>query len=497
MIHLKTLISRDARILKLMVASGATVTARHLHTGKERTVPVRSLYLNNHTFYRSSHSQYEYLVDEDRAASLLNQLASVHPPAAENRTRQKQPAQDSAQETSRETLQSPAHPEAPAEPAAPATNFGSAYTRIRNMKPHERVSLIREHTSKLSRIAQFQQHDPAETQTALIEAGTDGAISNRSTILEALKLSNHEAKQYTSEIVEATNELIDATSLLVDGDLCHQELIDQVARKSNGMVIQHMTRVFLLGFSFLLYYNRQVLTSDLISKIRVRFAEFYKSFYYPLLTGLHRDYVTLERVFLGGMRALYAAEINQYATGFLVHDIGKVQDIEYHEGEEGYDREKVTRHVEIGFSALKNKTHYSDTVTMITGLHHEYYGARDGYGIHQHILQQHREKSPDRGEPAFPFVMSYDVQHIPGLQASAFFPAKMLEIVDIYDSLTDPNRRYRAPLRPVDAIHTLITTFAQEQAKIDPIILDIFLSFLVSKGVIHRSDIAARHIICT
>ncbi|WP_156809928.1 metal-dependent phosphohydrolase [Spirochaeta africana] len=468
-----------------MINEGYTVTAEHAVSGKQRSMPVRSLHRNNPNFYKNPRSPYRFLVAEPCARELLERVQPKGKPGASSA------AEGCVCSDEPDTTSAPAATEKRPGTLAAAPNFDETWQRIQAMTLPERVDLLDTHTTTIQHLARNPDRQQQETHQALINVGADGALSNRSTILEALKMSNEEARRYTDQMVEATNRMIDTTALLVDGNLCHQDLLDQVADKSNGTVIQHMTRVFLLGYAFMLYYNREILTSDLVGKIRIRFTSRYKPFYTPLLSHLHEDHLTLERVFQGGMRALQESEINQYAIGFLVHDIGKVEDIEYHEGEDGYDRAKVVRHVEVGYTALRNKTGYSDTVSMITGYHHEYYGSNDGYGIFRRLLQQLYQQHPQVKPRKFPFLITYDKEEIRKLQAPAYFPAKMLEIVDIYDSLTDPNRRYRAPMEPKDALETLYTAFVADQPKVDLILLDVFTLFLRDKGLLPADDIPA------
>ena len=73
--------------------------------------------------------------------------------------------------------------------------------------------------------------------------------------------------------------------------------------------------------------------------------------------------------------------------------------------------------------------------------------------------------------------MSYTMEPLIDYQVLAYFPAKMLEIVDVFDSLTDPNRRYRSPLSPEEALSLIREQFIEKNRKIDPILFDLFLEF--------------------
>ena len=167
--------------------------------------------------------------------------------------------------------------------------------------------------------------------------------------------------------------------------------------------------------------------------------------------------------------------MHEYAVGFLIHDIGKVDDIEYHEGEDAYDREKVVRHVKRGYQAVMNKTNYSPSAALITGYHHEYYNNRDGYGYFREFLEQYKKSNP---KASLDYCMAFDMESIIDYKALAYFPAKVMEIVDIYDSITDKNRKYRKPLSMEDALKFMKKTFIEDTQKIDPILFDMFSSFI-------------------
>ena len=356
-------------------------------------------------------------------------------------------------------------------------NFGETYLYYAEKPSEERLGLLRRTTEHLNELSRQEELDHEEVAGALVDATQDATMINRATLLEALRLGNDQAKAYTREIVLETHRMVRSTMRLVDSDVYNDDLVRAVVEKSNGTVVQHMTRVFLTGLDFLLYYNREVMTKGIANRIRVRFPQDYKEYYRKLLPHLHEDYVSLEHVFLGGMKALGEVEINKFATGFLVHDVGKAEDIEYHEGDAGYDRETVERHVKIGYRAVMEKTNYPRETALITGYHHEYYGHPAGYGYFREFLRNYKEANPSATQD---YIMSYTMEPLIDYQVLAYFPAKMLEIVDVFDSLTDPNRLYRSPLAPDEAIDVIRRQFVWENTKIDPILFDLFVDFYES-----------------
>jgi hypothetical protein len=276
-------------------------------------------------------------------------------------------------------------------------------------------------------------------------------------------------------MVAHTYNLVKASSQLISANVFNDDLMNALVSKSNGTIIQHMTRVYLKGLAFLSYYNKLVSSSSIINKLRISFNEKYSDFYHALLPHIHPDDITLEKVFYGGMRAIPENIFLNWAIGFLVHDIGKATAMEYHEGEAAYNRDIVMEHVKVGYSSIMNKTSYPRDAGLITGYHHEYYGDPSGYGFYRTCFEQNRKLNPQMKPNA---CIAYDLEPMAGYEVLAFFPAKLLEIVDVFDSLTDPNRKYRKVMTTEEALTTIQEDFVNKHPKIDIILFELFLKFM-------------------
>jgi HD-GYP domain-containing protein (c-di-GMP phosphodiesterase class II) len=462
---------------------------------------LRALYENNNRFWEKQDS-WEYYLDRSVAFGIrerlqqmqeearrrlaagendedtIEELPSAHgePPApSRDGAGQSGPSPTDRTGDARVTDNNSTHP---ADGSAAPDNFGTTYRKYKSLEQADRVGLLQRTTERLNELAAQERTDTEEVAVALVEATQDATMANRATLLEALRLGNDQAKAYTQQMVIETHKMVKSTIRLVDSDVYNDDLVRAVVEKSNGTVVQHMTRVFLSGLEFLLYYNRQVMTRGIANRIRIKFARQYKDYYRKLLPHLHEDYVSLEHVFLGGMKALNEVEINKFATGFLVHDVGKAEDIEYHEGDLGYDRATVERHVKIGYRAVMEKTNYPREAALITGYHHEYYGHPAGYGYFREFLDAYKAANPGATQD---YIMSYTMEPLIDYQVLAYFPAKILEIVDVFDSLTDPNRLYRSPLSKEEALMMIREQFTVQNTKIDPILYDLFVDFLAEK----------------
>ncbi len=176
----------------------------------------------------------------------------------------------------------------------------------------------------------------------------------------------------------------------------------------------------------------------------------------------------------------------KWAVGFLIHDVGKADSVEYHEGETSYERSIVMEHVKVGYNSVINKTSYPREASLIVGYHHEYYGNPDGYGYYRDHLEHYQKINPQvRPE----YCITFDLDSILDCHALAYFPAKIIEIVDVYDSLTDPNRIYRKALDMEGAISTMREEFITKSLKIDPLLFELFVSFIRrNKDSIHHGQ---------
>jgi HD-GYP domain-containing protein (c-di-GMP phosphodiesterase class II) len=379
----------------------------------------------------------------------------------------------------------PSPPPSPPPPPPPGkgdtgaadSSFGAGYRDIVAMSETERVEHLNEDKKRLDRLITQRPRQEERVTEALVEVSRDAALINHATILDAMHLADDEAKKHTQSLVDSTNSLVRSSTQLISTEIFNDELMNTLVAKSNGTVIQHMTRVFLNGLAFLTYYNEQVSTSSIINKLRVAFERdrIYKKFYSGLLPHLDERKMGLERVFLGGMRAIPEASFLNWATGFLIHDIGKASAVEYHEGEAAYNRDIVVEHVKLGYTSVMTKTNYSRDAGLITGYHHEYYGDPGGYGYFRSYLEQYKKANPTARQD---YCISYELEPMIDFQALGFFPAKALEIVDIYDSVTDPNRKYRKALEPEEALSMMKEEFIDKHRKIDLILFEIFSRFV-------------------
>ena len=355
------------------------------------------------------------------------------------------------------------------------TGFGNELNKFAEMSAKEKAEVINNDKKRLNDLLLQKTKDKGAITEALVNTTKNAALINHAAIEEAIHLADDEAKKLTQSMVDSTNEMVKSSAQLVSENIFNNELMNDLVEKSNGTIVQHMTRVYLNGIAFLSYYNNLVSSSSIIQKMRVTFASRYQKFYHQLLPHMNTEDITLERVFLGGMRAIPPELYFKWAVGFLIHDIGKAAAVEYHEGEGAYERSTVIEHVKLGYKNIITKTNYPMEASLITGYHHEYYGDPNGYGYFRAYLNQYKKANPSAKQD---FCITYDLEPMMDCQALAYFPAKVLEIIDVYDSVTDPHRVYRKAMTSPEALDMMRKEFVEKHPKIDAILFDIYAMFI-------------------
>lgn len=441
---------------------------------KKRLMPFKVLNDNKENFWLFGGNWQYYLTSE--SLEKLKKKSKTTPGAWE----QERPKQEEPPEIKTEAVSSAesALPEEELEELQPEVGYGNEYREISKLSAKEKVDRLQRNKDKLDELLSAKIKDTQLVNEALVDTTKDAALINHAALEEAMILGDDEAKRFMQDFVDSTSEMVKSSAQLISEDVLNNELMNTLVKKSNGTIVQHMTRVYLNGIAFLAYYNNLVTTTSAIQKLRISFASKYLDFYQSLLPHLHPEDLDMENVFYGGMRAIPPELLFKWAVGFLIHDIGKAAAIEYHEGEGAYDRNKVMEHVKAGYRSIMTKTNYPMEASLITGYHHEYYGSQDGYGYFRAYLHQYKQANPNAKQD---FCITYDLEPMLDYKALAYFPAKVLEIIDVYDSVTDPHRVYRKPMTPEEALTMMRKEFVENHKKLDVILFDIFADFTRNK----------------
>jgi len=371
--------------------------------------------------------------------------------------------------------------EAPSDTSPEETDFGSDYHTIAQMSAEEKIERLSQDKIQLDELINKKSRDPVVIAEALASTTRDAAMINHSVLEKIIDFAGEQAKAYSREMVLYTNEIVKASTRLLSENVFSDELMKTIMEKSKGIVFQHITRVYLNGVAFLAYFNNKISSSSAVIKIRTSFNLKYRKFYQALLPHIDHYDLTVDHVFMEGLKVIPPDKFSKWSLGFLIHDLGKAADIEYHEGEASYDRNKVVNHVRVGYNSIAEKTNYPKEASLIAGYHHEYYGDPDGYGPYRNELQELKSQIADVKQN---YCITSEMDSILVFRALAYFPAKVLEIIDVYDSLTDPHRVYRASMSSEEALTLMYREFIIKRRKIDPILFDIFTGFIREKEAV-------------
>jgi len=358
------------------------------------------------------------------------------------------------------------------------TGFGIAYDTFAQMPVKEKIERLNQDKISLNEVIIKKSKEPMAIAETLASTTRDAAMVNHTVLQEIINFADEQAKAYSREVVIYTNEIVKSSARFLSENIFNDELMRTITEKSNGIVFQHIMRVYFNGVAFLAYLNNKISSSSALIKIRTSFNLKYRKFYQALLSHIDSYDLTMDHVFMEGLTVIPPDLLYKWSVGFLVHDLGKAADIEYHEGEAAYDRNKVVEHVKVGYNSVIKKTNYPREAALIAGYHHEYYGDPDGYGPFRDDLQEYKRSIANMTQD---YCITCDLESILSFRALAYFPAKVLEIIDVYDSLTDTRRVYRASMSSEDALATMYKEFIIKRRKIDPILFDIFTGFIREK----------------
>jgi len=451
---LRKLLDTDSMYIDACRSEQVNVICINNANRKQKTIPFMVMYNNNKEFWLKN-EVYEYFLSHDDSLKAEERVAKMKAPIILSITGEEEQAAIKAKEE------------------AKIDGYGREYASIAAMPETERVLRVRENKKRLDEMITQKQKDRQVIADVMVESTQDAVLCNHATLMNIMSLSNDDAKKQSKELITSTCDLVKSSTQLILDNVFNDELKKALETKSNGTILQHMTRVYMNGLAFLSYYNKLVLTSSIINKLRISFVKKYLPFYHALLPYVEN--LTLEKVFFGGMRAIPENDFHDWVVGFLVHDIGKAAAVEYHESAAAYNRDIVVEHVFVGYNAILNKTNYPRGAGMIAGWHHEYYGDPSGYGPFRALLEKYRAANPDMPQA---YCIAYDIQPVLNCEALAFFPVKILEIVDVYDALTDPNRRYRKALTSGEALALMEEEFIHKNQKLDIILFDLFAKFI-------------------
>lgn len=353
--------------------------------------------------------------------------------------------------------------------------YNNSYIETKKLTDSEKINKLVNIKLKLESLNLRESKNVRLHANTIASAIMDTIVINKVVFDNLGKYSTEKALIESKPFESKTIDIAKITSSLLRNYSGGFSLFSEFIEESNGSTIKHMARTSLMSLSFLLFYNK-CLNSGYISRIRASFKTKYRDTYSRLLPQLELDKITLEKVFKNGMHIIDDIDTIFISVGFLLHDIGKHVNIDYFEGSSSYDKEVIHQHVVHGYRMILKKTSYPLEVSALVGFHHEYYGHETGYGPFRKLYEH----------PVQDYCISDSINEVLLGKIKSYLPVKFLEMIDIYDALTDSERHYKIPITPQEAIKDMKKNFIDEEVRIDPILFDIFKLYLVDCGEIEK-----------
>lgn len=342
----------------------------------------------------------------------------------------------------------------------------------------------RTHLSKLKeRIRDILKTDTLDKEgaAAITDAFTDANMITKVTLLDNLKdqknMTSTEAiiKNGTSEITQDVTNLMKDILTLMEKNTETRALFDSMKDDSDNDAFKHSNRVCMMYTSFLLYYNNAINNGIVNRVIRRRFTPHYLKYYEAIFKkfNIKKDINHLEDVVERGMSVVTKNNIVLYSMACLIHDIGKSDDIDNFNADSGMTNMHSESHLFSSYNIVRKAAEYPPDVVAIVGYHHEYYG--NGYGPFGKMYKEKIKLTPDFEAK---YALTYDLTSINNCSALGYFPAKILEIVDVYDSLLYPLGRKIITGSQKRIMELMRDKFIENPVSLDPILFDIFVDYI-------------------
>jgi len=349
-------------------------------------------------------------------------------------------------------------------------SFLVRWNALLELSPKERIRELAKSRERLDAARQTPS-DLSESAKLVVDVTEMAFLVNRTSM--GTNKAGHTAEdralvKETEAIIRSVVEMLAESRLAVT-------LFQTVQDRSNGHTLRHVVRVFTLMVGFLLSYN-QLHSQGLGQKLRKAFSPLRRDAYRRLLPSLADNWMTSDN--LVRLPALSVKQIREYALGALLHDVGKIMDLDYFESATNYDRDKTESHPILGCGLfLRTYGTAHEEARYIIGDHHNYLFHPDGYGLTRW------ERKRGQRVPLAPECSITDTLGVYlGGAALGFLPVEICSLIDVYDALTDPTRTYKKSLTPGQTVPFIETNFVAV-GKIDPILFQLFVDYLKSNGL--------------
>lgn len=352
--------------------------------------------------------------------------------------------------------------------------LGKQFEEVSMLSPEDRNKKLEHSIEQVEKVLHKKKASSKEISETLVESSIYSALINKVTLEDIMNKDDAESKHHALKISQKTESLMDNLIEIISRDFDFDDALTALNESTGGNTLKHMTRVFIHTMRFMDFINSQIEYSGLNTWIIGRFNN-YRKLYQPLFPSVKGKEMNMHKIIMEPIK-LGEELYRDISLGMMLHDIGKKKNISYFEGNETYQRDLIEGHAFDGYFMIMRRSIYKEEVAAMAGMHHEYYGSPTGYGIYRENLEERGLSLHDPGQ--FNGIMTTDYRNIKSFKAMAYLPAKILEIIDVYDALIDPAREYKKALPQVEALKIMKEQMILEDLKLDPILFDLFVKYL-------------------
>lgn len=307
-------------------------------------------------------------------------------------------------------------------------------------------------------------------------------ISSRLDFIRHLKYIKSSGKKTNNTINTETeimiSSIMNSIVTYLEKEYFYRDIFDNLDMLDDANILSHCNRVFILMIEFLYYYNN-IFNKGLSSKLRQDYKNIYLEKYKNILSRFNmvKTIEKLENVYKLGIRKFTGSEIVSYAIGAFYHDVAMLNMVDFVPTDDFIkDGDFKDFHTAKAYYFLKYVLNQREESNLVVGLHHECYGYGSG------ILKNFFDRKINDPKHKVDFLMSFEPEDIINAECFAYFPAKMLEVADIYDTLTFMEGKRNK--NSYEVVLFMKQMFTENKIAVDPIILDLFIQFLSDvKGV--------------
>lgn len=339
---------------------------------------------------------------------------------------------------------------------------------IINMSNKEMTSYMRQYAGKLAHY--HKNFLDLETAKLISKMLLEINFILRIQYINYLKDKENNTLRNDDEEINNLSKMIqftisEMTAIISAKEYESNNMFDNLDTLKSDTTIGHSIRICIMIIESIYFFNKR-LSQGAANRLRIDF----KKTYYKFAERIYQRYNLIDNVnsldsnVKLGVRKIEDNTIYETVMGVLMHDIALDKGRDYIPilGEE------KDNHSIKDYAFAKYFMRGNESVALTVSLHHEYYSY--GYGLFTELYKAVLKRNPNH---KIDYIVSYDYKDILTLQSLTYLPAKMLEVIDVYDTLTKSMNK-----TPKETISFMIENFLEKDLMIDPIVTDVFIAYL-------------------